>query len=245
MDPSYVSRLVSWQHNRYFATVAGDTRGGTSNQRSAIHVWEKNDYASRAVCAPAQDILPVQALVDLGTITTTIFQVIWIVGDYFVFLDKEFWVCSVELNLTRGSFRKQSAPAAPGVLGSTVDAAGTGSLDRRRTRAGGGSRATTVPVEATADPELVGTRTAGPFRVVRHLFVPSDWISLASAMLVGVSWDGRIIFARKSELAVVKRGLGVLARGQMHSRRAVGQPRGLPRRLALWGGKERSLMRSA
>lgn len=245
-----MSRLVSWQHTRYFATVAEDTRGSTRNQRSAIHIWEKNDFASRAVRASAQDILRVQALVDLGTTTNTLFQVIGSVGDYFFFLDKEFWVCAVEPPSTRGPFRKQSAPAGPGVLGSAVDDddAGGGarlSLDRRRARAGGGSRATTVPVETTADPELVGRRTAGPVGVVRHLFVPSDWISLASAMLVGVSRDKEIILTRKSELAVVKRGLGVLARGQMHSRRAVRQPRGLPRRPPLRGAKEGSLMRSA
>ncbi|KAK3935808.1 hypothetical protein QBC46DRAFT_322718 [Diplogelasinospora grovesii] len=48
---------------------------------------------------------------------------------------------------------------------------------------------------------------------VRHFFVPSDWISAMHEFITGVGRSGEILFARLSELAVIKRGLEVTETG--------------------------------
>ncbi|KAH9889621.1 hypothetical protein F4778DRAFT_384145 [Xylariomycetidae sp. FL2044] len=43
--------------------------------------------------------------------------------------------------------------------------------------------------------------------LLRHFFVPSDWISAHDKLIIGVSYAGEIVFARQSELAIIRRGL--------------------------------------
>jgi hypothetical protein len=49
--------------------------------------------------------------------------------------------------------------------------------------------------------------------LVRHFFVPSDWISVAHSIVIGVGRSGEILFTRLSELAVIKRGLEITDSG--------------------------------
>ncbi|KXX77173.1 Vegetative incompatibility protein HET-E-1 [Madurella mycetomatis] len=50
---------------------------------------------------------------------------------------------------------------------------------------------------------------------VRHFFLPNDWIgsTVVSRMIFGISCSGEILLARRSELAVIKRGLEVTEDG--------------------------------
>lgn len=243
IDPPFISRLVSWQHHRYFASFAEDLRGETSNKRSTIHIWDKNDFPSATVPRSTAQPESIKPLVDLGTIAARMFQVIGIIGDYFVFLDKDFWVCSVHLNPTRAFSRKHSASAGLSVSGSANFNSweGFGHVSS----AGQQNRATTLPVEAMAHPRLAEPPPIGPVDVTRHFFVPPDWINVASSTLVGMCRDGEIVFARKSELAVIKRGLDIVQAGQMHPRRPSTPLRGFPRRPGLRSNAERSSAHSA
>lgn len=163
IDPPLISRLVCWQHHRYFATLTEDLQGPTSNQRPAIHIWDSNDFAWTPVSrsTTALNAEPVKPLVDLGTITIRIFQVIGIIGDYFVFLDKDFWVCSVDLSLSRASLpRKHSASAAPsGFVSGPANVSWQGSFHGRRGSTGRQGRATTLPVEAMQVHEKKSSRS--------------------------------------------------------------------------------------
>jgi WD40 repeat protein len=49
--------------------------------------------------------------------------------------------------------------------------------------------------------------------LVKHFFVPNDWISVVNKFIIGVGRGGEILFAKQSELAVIKRGLEVLGTG--------------------------------
>lgn len=49
--------------------------------------------------------------------------------------------------------------------------------------------------------------------LLRHFFVPNDWISVVHKLIVGIGRLGEIVFAKRSELAVIKRGLEVTESG--------------------------------
>lgn len=49
--------------------------------------------------------------------------------------------------------------------------------------------------------------------LVRHFMIPGDWISVASKLIMGVGCVGEVLFAKQSDLAVIKRGLEVLDTG--------------------------------
>lgn len=245
IDPPSVSRLISWQHHRYFATIAEGSQGATPNQQSAMHIWDKNDFVPTAALPSSTGFVKaVRPIADLGPVTTKILQVIGIVGDHFIFLDKDFWICSVDLNPTRASFRKCSASAAQGASGAVNAGRVEGAGQRRRRSAGGRDRdrdrAMAEPVEARmakpvqptdlSSPPPSAATNIGPTDVTRHFFVPSEWISPASNILVGVCRDGEVVFAGKSELAVVKRGLDIFQGSQVNPRRHSSPLRGFPAR---------------
>ena len=45
------------------------------------------------------------------------------------------------------------------------------------------------------------------FYVTRHFFIPADWLSASSSMMVEVLQNGDIVFVKRDEVAVIKRGL--------------------------------------
>lgn len=49
---------------------------------------------------------------------------------------------------------------------------------------------------------------------VRHFFLPADWISSTRRPIMGVGRSGEVLFAKRSELAVIKRGLDVTESGE-------------------------------
>lgn len=64
--------------------------------------------------------------------------------------------------------------------------------------------------------------------VVRHFFMPNDWISVDHKNLIfGIGRGGEILFARHSELAVVRRGLEVTESGASFNPRRSGGQQGL------------------
>ncbi|RYP55765.1 hypothetical protein DL771_012356 [Monosporascus sp. 5C6A] len=55
--------------------------------------------------------------------------------------------------------------------------------------------------------------------VVRHFFIPDEWSSLVHRVLVDVRPSGEIIFVKRTELAVIRRGLEITERGAFNTRR--------------------------
>jgi WD40 repeat protein len=49
--------------------------------------------------------------------------------------------------------------------------------------------------------------------IVKHFFIPDDWISVVNRFVIGIGRTGEILFAKQSELAVIKRGLETLEMG--------------------------------
>ncbi|KAI0544447.1 hypothetical protein F4679DRAFT_37323 [Xylaria curta] len=67
--------------------------------------------------------------------------------------------------------------------------------------------------------------------VVRHFFIPDDWVSLVNKILVDIQQSGEIIFTKRTELAVIRRGLEITDKGVFSSRRR-SSARSIPRRPA-------------
>jgi hypothetical protein len=55
--------------------------------------------------------------------------------------------------------------------------------------------------------------------VVRHFFIPNDWVSLTSQLLLDVGRSGEIVFVKTAELAVIKRGLEITEKGSFNAPR--------------------------
>ncbi|GAW22654.1 hypothetical protein ANO14919_121960 [Xylariales sp. No.14919] len=72
--------------------------------------------------------------------------------------------------------------------------------------------AATATATATATPPVTST-------AVRHFFMPDDWVSLVNTVLVDVQQSGEIVFAKRADLAVIRRGLEVTDKGVSNSRR--------------------------
>ncbi|KAA6412809.1 MAG: hypothetical protein FRX48_03801 [Lasallia pustulata] len=51
------------------------------------------------------------------------------------------------------------------------------------------------------------------FSIVRHFFLPADWLSTNNALMIEVTRNGDIIFVKRDEIAVIKRGLDTSEQG--------------------------------
>lgn len=58
----------------------------------------------------------------------------------------------------------------------------------------------------------LGIRNIGQY--VRHFFIPVDWMSAGVELMVGVTYNGDIVFVKRHEVAVIKRGLDISEQGQ-------------------------------
>ncbi|RYO76864.1 hypothetical protein DL766_009970 [Monosporascus sp. MC13-8B] len=67
--------------------------------------------------------------------------------------------------------------------------------------------------------------------VVRHFFIPDEWSSLVHRVLIDVRSSGEIIFIKRTELVVIRRGLEVTERGSFNTHRT-SSSQILPRRAA-------------
>ncbi|KAI5381161.1 hypothetical protein J4E82_000361 [Alternaria postmessia] len=74
----------------------------------------------------------------------------------------------------------------------------------------------------------VNTADAQP---VRHFFIPNDWVSLVRGLVVDVGHNGEIIFVKRGELLVIKRGLDMTDQGVLTPRKRSMSPRS-----AMFGG---------
>lgn len=76
----------------------------------------------------------------------------------------------------------------------------------------------------TDRPGLLGQHQQQNAAVIRHFFLPNDWVSIADHhknLIFGVGRAGEFFFARRSELAVVRRGLEVTEFGASFNPRRV------------------------
>ncbi|KAH9909403.1 hypothetical protein F4778DRAFT_229652 [Xylariomycetidae sp. FL2044] len=203
LDPPLTSSIIPLQHSRFFATISKDQASTTANSRSAIHVWDMRDFT---VTETPEAVKPA---FDLGTLVHSIEHVIGVVYDRLVFLDKDYWVCSIDLNYAgEHIFRR----------GITTGSVSLWDSKRRQS-------------EASAVGE--GGIEAG---VVRHFFIPDDWISMVTKFKVDVGRKGEIIFVKRSELIVVQRGLEFSENGIFRGiGRGSSPTRGLPSRPTLRG----------
>ncbi|KAH6651738.1 hypothetical protein BKA67DRAFT_626167 [Truncatella angustata] len=209
VDPSVTLSIFPLQHHRFFATV---TKGRSSRDaQSAILVWDMNDFST------TEPFPTVKPAFDLGTLAVRVEQPIGMINDRFIFLDQDYWVCSIDLSHVRDISNKHSITtgSAPGLRAS-----------RRQSAAG-----------ATKEPS-----SAEPV-IVRHFFVPYDWISMVTKIQVDILARGEIIFVKRSELVVVRRGLEVSETGPFRSLRGSRQMR-LPTRppSSIVPGRDRHLL---
>lgn len=74
-------------------------------------------------------------------------------------------------------------------------------------------------------PTTEGAKVPGQPVVMRHFFMPNDWVSVDhKSLLFRIGRGGEILFARHSELAVIRRGLEVTESGaSFNPRRGSGQ----------------------
>lgn len=54
---------------------------------------------------------------------------------------------------------------------------------------------------------------------IRHFFIPDEWASLLNRILIGVRRSGEIVFAKRTELAVIRHGLDITEKGAFNSHR--------------------------
>lgn len=59
--------------------------------------------------------------------------------------------------------------------------------------------------------------------LVKHFFVPADWLSLSGPPLMGIGRNGEIVYVKQSELAVIRRGLEVTLEGSSFNPRRAAQ----------------------
>ena len=50
-------------------------------------------------------------------------------------------------------------------------------------------------------------RSANTDQYDRHFFLPADWLSTSINLMIEVTHDGDVIFVKRDEVAVIKRGL--------------------------------------
>lgn len=55
------------------------------------------------------------------------------------------------------------------------------------------------------------------FNIVRHFFLPADWLSTDRELLIEVTRNGDIIFVKRDEIAVIKRGLDTSEHGSSNA----------------------------
>jgi hypothetical protein len=48
---------------------------------------------------------------------------------------------------------------------------------------------------------------------IRHFFIPNDWVSLVSNLMLDIARNGEIIYAKRADLLVIKRGLEMTEKG--------------------------------
>ena len=55
------------------------------------------------------------------------------------------------------------------------------------------------------------------FQILRHFFIPSDWLSTSGPLMIDVTRNGDVIFVKQHEVAVIKRGLDISDTGSSTS----------------------------
>ena len=58
---------------------------------------------------------------------------------------------------------------------------------------------------------------AETFNIARHFFIPADWLSTNNNLMIEVTRNGDIIFVKRDEIAVIKRGLDTNEQGSSNA----------------------------
>ncbi|KAI0452700.1 hypothetical protein F5B21DRAFT_506079 [Xylaria acuta] len=87
-----------------------------------------------------------------------------------------------------------------------------------------------MPTVSASD-KAPGVLSSDGGKVVRHFFIPDDWMSLVNNVQVELRQSGEVIFAKRAELAVIRRGLEITDKGVSGNRR-FSSARTIPRRPA-------------
>jgi hypothetical protein len=60
--------------------------------------------------------------------------------------------------------------------------------------------------------------------IVRHFFIPVDWLSTTADLMIEITRNGDIVFVKRAEVAVIKRGLEVTEKGTFNARKRTPSP---------------------
>ncbi len=158
------SYVIPLHHHHFFASFAkGQPRPGPAS-RASLQIWEFHNFNA--------DVSSVQPTMDLDWLAPSILDIVGVASNRLVFLNTDYWVCSVDL--------------LPGHLSAQIEERQICSDAARH--------------------------------VIRHFFVPYDWVSLANNLHLDVGKNGEIIFVKRSELVVINRGLEVTDSGVFNPR---------------------------
>lgn len=190
LDPGTITHLACSPHRNLLTTVTVDAQVSSEakvHSQKTIQVWDANDFS------PGPDALfPICSwpASEIG-----LQEVIGIFNRRLVFLDDDYWVCSVPMNL---------------------DSVVSRSPEKKPTRP------PLSPLTPAFD-DSVG--------VVQHFFLPHDWITLAARLEMSMNKVGDIFFAKRSELAVIRKGHSVSRNTALDSKRLAGSSFTHPKRL--------------
>ncbi|KAK7956103.1 uncharacterized protein PG986_005325 [Apiospora aurea] len=160
LDPPMTNSVIQLQHNRFFATTSTDDTSSDSsslnkNRRSAIHVWDMTMFEAPHTVTPEHSSstsdstgATVKPAIDLGTLTTVVEQAIGVANGRFVFLDRDYWICSVDLTMAPVTWNRNFATTG----------SAPGGMERRFSGGGGGDRPGCRSVQA---PSMVSKVQAG------------------------------------------------------------------------------------
>jgi WD40 repeat protein len=217
LHPPVITSVMHLHHPRFFATVSRDSSDRwNGTHRSAIQIWDMEtvlaSHDSTAAAAASSPPAKVQPAFDLSVLATLVLKTIGIYGDRFVFLDQDYWVCSMALPTDGG---RRSSLGSPPARSSRVPAT---SKSRGPAQVGAAAEE-----EAPSSPRF-GAVPAGPSSpdigsLVRHFPLPYDWISSSSSLQVDLGRGGEIIFVKRDELAIIRNGLEVSETGAHNPRR--------------------------
>lgn len=88
LHSAVVDRFIALHHTRFFATVTKDLSQIRSSQL-VIQIWDKDINLNSGSVSSAY---------NFGTLSSTVEAVIGVVGDRLIFLNNNYWICSIDLD---------------------------------------------------------------------------------------------------------------------------------------------------
>ncbi|KLU86058.1 hypothetical protein MAPG_05077 [Magnaporthiopsis poae ATCC 64411] len=226
----------------FFLTVGEEGEGGGSRRRSVgaadmnrrtIQVWSLQDLVEpspRVSSSPPSPLTdyrprPICAIdareIDLG-------EVIGFPLGYLVYLNTDYYVCSLPIhplasstNDGQAARRRSSSSLLPpdSPLSSGFRGGSHAGNTANTGRTSNSTFSDTITVGDTSLAAAEGAPSEGGAsaddrtRPTAHFFLPHDWVGLATRIDVDINRHGEVFFAKRGDVAVVKRGLPPLKEG--------------------------------